>query len=139
MREFKSYEEMNRIHQEEYNALPIVYMFGRKTDEEIAEALKPIKANSIHECVSLFGAGDVMRQEDVPAILKCMRKHTEEKKLFQKNNLVSCILTEMYNYEYSYAYEKEDVLNALGRTYADFEDETFRKAWQIAEAKCLGE
>ena len=54
-----------------------------------------------------------------------------------QNNLVEVIFSEMCNHEYAYTQDPEDTLYALGKTYQDLQDPIFKKAWKLAEKKCL--
>lgn len=139
IREFESYAEMVKAHQEDISKFPITYMFGRKSDEEIKEELKKIGATCMAECVSVMGCGDIMRRVDVPLWVKLCKVHSEERTFFMSNkkHLVDAIYSEMCNHEYSYTGDKEETLHALGKRCNDLENETFRKAWEEAEKKCF--
>lgn len=139
VREFSDYIEMQKAHQDDVDAFPMVFMFGQKTDEEIKTELAKIGARNLSECISVMGCGDVMRKADVPAWERLCSRHDEERKKFSESEerLVEMIYNEMCNHEYGYTQEPEDTLRALGKTLRAFEDETFLRAWRKAEARCL--
>ena len=138
IREFTSYGEMKDAHQKDVNDFPMVFMFGKKSDEELKRILAKINATSLDECISVYGAGDVMNKADLPKWNELCKVHGEERKRFVENNLVQAILYEMENHEYSYTRDPEDTLMALGRTYEDLEnDPLFNEAWAKAQKKCF--
>ncbi len=138
MREFANYAEMTAAHQKDFNEFPIVYMFGRKSDEEIRKILEPIGAKCLEECVSVYGCGDVMRKADLPRFKDMCRTHRAERDKFMTSHehLVDMFLTEMDNHEYSYTHRAEDVLEALALRDEALEDPRIRKAWEEAEKRC---
>lgn len=140
LRKFNSYKELVRTHQQDINDFPIIYLFGpQRSKAELDEKLKKINAKSLDECTSLYGAGDVMRKEDVPKYTELCRLHKKEKEEFCKNekNLENMIYTEMCNHEYSYTEDPDDTLMTLGKSYEDLEDGTvFRIAWDKASKRC---
>ena len=140
IREFTSYGEMKDAHQKDVNEFPMIFLFGRKSDDELKKELSKISATSLEECVSLYGAGDVMNKADVPKWSELCKFHDAEIKNFEKkeSNLVERILYEMNNHEYGYTMDPEDTLNALGKTFEDLEnDQLFNRAWAKAQNKCF--
>lgn len=83
VRDFRSFEEMQTVHQEEVNAFPMVFIFGRKTEEKLLEAVRKIGSRK-EDCVSLMGCGDVMRKSDVPAWNALCRRHEAEMNRFME-------------------------------------------------------
>lgn len=139
IREFATYSDMQAAHQKDVDNFPMSYSFGRKSDEELKEILGKIGATCLAECVSLYGAGDIMRKADVPKWKELCKQHAQERELFtqKEEKLVEMILSEMYNHEYGYTRDPGDTLSALGKTRAAFEDELFNRAWKKAEQKCF--
>lgn len=137
IREFATYTDMQVAHQKDVAAFPMTYSFGIKSDAEMKELLGKIGATCLTECVSLYGAGDIMRKVDVPKWKELCKQHAQERELFaqKEEKLVEMILSEMYNHEYSYTRDPDDTLSALGKTKAAFEDELFNRAWKKAEQK----
>ena len=134
---FKSYGEMERVHQEDFNDFPVVWLFGNKSDEEILKEVSKIGAKSIGECVSI-GAGGVIKRSDIPALDRMMKRHERERTLYANNedHLAEMILAEMSNHEYAYTHNAEEVLRALCRNESAFKDPKFVRAWEKAEKEC---
>lgn len=134
IRKFESYREMEKAHQKDINDFPMVFMFGRKTDEEIRKALAPIGAKSLDECVSVMGAGDVMKKSDVPNWINLCKHHEAERKLFAEDeeHLVSMIVCVMNDHEYNYTQNFYDTRIALGWSLKECDEPKNRKA--IAKA-----
>lgn len=139
LREFKSYQEMLKKHQEDISNFPIVYMFGKKSDAEIKSELGKIGAKCMAECTSVFGCGDVIRKVDVPKLFSLLANNNKERNLFfvKEENLVEGIVYEMNNHEYAYSYDDGDVLDALGKAEEDFQSPIFRNAWEKAKKRYL--
>lgn len=138
IRIFDSYGALQEAHQEDISNFPILWLFGKKGDAELAEAISKIGAKSVDELIGIGGGGYIQKSKK-DDFLTMMRKHTAERKEFSsnQNNLVELIFSEMCNHEYAYTQDPEDTLNALGKTYQDLQDPNFKKAWKLAEKKCL--
>lgn len=147
LREFKSYEEMEAIHQKEINEFPFVWVFAfceRDFIKEMSEKIKERKPkctgittmDGIAKHVVSIGAGGFVFKEDVPAMNEMFKKHKEERMHFEESedNLIQMILCEMQNHEYVYTQEPYDTLRALGKTEASLKDDKlFSVAWKKAE------
>lgn len=141
MREFSSYREMSAVHQKDINEFPMIFLFGKHTDEELKVELARIGAKSIKECCSVFGAGDIINRKDKAKLLELLNQQHKEREHFaeSENNLLQMILSEMNNHEYSYTRDPYDTLMALGRSMQDFDtDEKFSRAWAKAQITCFG-
>lgn len=138
IRVFDSYGALQEAHQEDISNFPILWLFGKKSDAELIEAISKIGAKSVDELIGIGGGGYIHKSKK-DDFLTMMRKHTAERKEFSsnQNNLVEVIFSEMCNHEYAYTQDPEDTLNALGKTYKDLQDPNFKKAWKLAEKKCL--
>lgn len=139
LREFASYTDLQVAHQKDVNEFPMIFMFGKKTDDEIKTELAKIGAKKLAECVHI-GAGAIMKKADVPVWAALCKRHEAEKKLFTETetNLVQMIYSEMCNHEYGYTCDSYDTLQALGKTENDFRtDERFLNAWKKAERRCF--
>lgn len=138
VRLFDSYDALQKAHQEDISNFPILWLFGKKSDAELAEAISKIGAKSVDELVGI-GGGGYIHKEKKEDFLTMMRKHAREKEAFSSNpnNLIEVIFSEMCDHEYNYTQDPEDTLNALGKTYKDLQDPNFKKAWKLAEKKCL--
>ena len=138
IRIFDSYDALQKAHQEDISNFPILWLFGKKSDAELAEAISKIGAKSVDELVGI-GGGGYIHKEKKEDFLTMMQNHGEERNKFSsnKNNLVEVIFSEMCNHEYAYTQDPEDTLNALGKTYKDLQNPDFKKAWKLAEEKFL--
>lgn len=137
LRTFQSENEMSEAHQKDLKEFPIAWMFGQKTDEEIKECLKPIGAESLHECVSVYGGG-VIKKSDSEKFLGMLDRHNKERSLFMKNDrkLADLVYKTMCDVEYFYTGDKEEVLRYLGKSPEDlWTDIRLKKAWEKAEAR----
>ena len=72
-----AYIEMNRRHQEEVGAFPMVFAFG---DEQLKEAMKKLglKPSDTDKVCTIYGAGDIIRKSDLPAYREMQMRHREE-------------------------------------------------------------
>ena len=138
IRIFDSYDALQKAHQEDISNFPILWLFGKKSDAELAEAISKIGAKSVDDLVGI-GGGGYIHKEKKEDFLTMMQNHGEERNKFSsnQNNLIEVIFSEMCNHEYAYTQDPEDTLNALGKTYQDLQDPIFKKAWKLAEKKCL--
>lgn len=130
---------MQQAHSKEISSLPIVWMFGKKTEEEITAILQEIGAKSLSECVSI-GGGGVMRKCDTELFRDTLARQERERKQFMTEHLFDAILCEMRNHEYGYTHDPEDTLNALGKTRKDLEEnKDFNRVWCRAQKICFAE
>ena len=116
IRIFDSYDALQKAHQEDISNFPILWLFGKKSDAELAEAISKIGAKSVDELVGI-GGGGYIHKEKKEDFLTMMQNHGEERKKFSsnQNNLVEVIFSEMCNHEYAYTQDPEDTLYALGK------------------------
>ena len=139
IRSFKTLAEMEAAHQKDINDFPIVYMFGYKSEKEIRERIAKIGASSLNECID-NGYGGILLKSKLNDYKEMFARHRRERKKFCENeeNLCKMILHTMYDHEYGYTENPEDVLDALGKTYDDLQnDQRFRNAWDKAEKICI--
>ena len=68
----KEYLEMQKRHQEEVNNFPISFAFSK---DQVYGALKKIGANSLKECVTVFGTGDIVKKKDKSDLLNLSLIH----------------------------------------------------------------
>lgn len=139
IRNFETYENMEKAHREDVNNFPMVYMFGPKTDKEILECISKIGAMSLDDCIG-NGVGGLILKADEQKYLDMFRLHRQERELFSSTDegLYRMILSEMYNHEYGYTTNPEDTLMALGKEYSDLEtDIRFNRAWAKAQKECF--
>lgn len=138
IRSFRSYQELLLAHQKDVEAFPMVFIFGRRADAELQAELAKIGASSLAECVTVYGAGDVMRKVDLPKWTELCRRHEKERNVFAEHGgLGEMIRFEMDNHEYALTRDADEVLHALGKGTSVLRDAVFRKAWDKAEKECM--
>ncbi len=138
LRTFKTYTELEKVHQEDVNNFPMVWMFGSKTDAEILECISEIGAKSLDDCIG-NGCGGLILKVDKQKYDDMWERHRQEREVFTESeeNLYQMILSEMNNHEYGYTRNPHDTLAALGKSFSDFEtDEKFNLAWCRAQKQC---
>ena len=103
IRIFDSYDALQKAHQEDISNFPILWVFGKKSDAELAEAISKIGAKSVDELVGI-GGGGYIHKEKKEDFLTMMQNHGEERNKFSsnQNNLIEVICSEMCNHEYAY-------------------------------------
>ena len=114
-----AYAEMKKKHQEEVNAFPMVFAFGK---EQFAEAMKKLglKTKDTDKVCTIYGAGDIMRKSDVPAYREMTlrhRKEFEDSVAADKTGdgfIYDMFDYELANHEYGYTRNPSDALAALG-------------------------
>lgn len=139
LREFKNYRALKEAHQVDINNFPIIYIFGKLSDEELKKRLSRIGEESLENCTSIYGCGDIMSKKDVPKYEHLCRIHKRELELFKQDeeHLVDMILTAMDDHEYSYTQNPYYVLIDISETVKSFENQKFARAWKKAEKICM--
>lgn len=114
----KPYEELKDRQREEFNNFPIAYAFNK---QQLQEALDKLGAESIMECVSVFGHGDIVKKENAMKLVEMMKRHDQEVAEAMKDYdfAVGAFLYEMNNHEYCINWEGDE--NVLGCFMLDFE------------------
>ena len=114
----QAYIDFKERQQQEVNNFPIAYAFN---DEQLQRALEKLGVESTHECVTVFGHGDIVKKEDAPKLVAMLRRHTKEMQeaLLDETFAEAAFLYEMDNHEYAINWDgDDDVLNCFG---LDFE------------------
>lgn len=139
LRTFKKYNDLKAAHQKDIHNFPIVYIFGKLSDEKLKERLKTIGEESLDNCVSIYGCGDIISKKNVDKFKELCALHEAELEAFKasEENLVDVILTAMDNHEYSYTQNPYYVLIDIGETMKSFENQKFARAWFKAEKICM--
>ena len=111
----QEYLDLKKQHEKELNEFPIAYAFN---DKQLKEALAKLGAETIDECVSVFGHGDIVRRQDARQLVKMLERHDKEIKDKLKADVEfseAAFLYEMDNHEYAINWSgDEDVLAAFG-------------------------
>ena len=138
-----AYAEMKKKHQEEVNAFPMVFAFGK---EQFAEAMKKLglKTKDTDKVCTIYGAGDIMRKSDVPAYREMTLRHRKEfEDAVAADKTGDGFIYDMFDYElanheYGYTRNPSDALAALGVSRKAIEKDPrlargFRKACKHQE------
>ena len=138
LRVFETKKEMEKAHREDVNKFPIVFAFDNKQLKEGMQkkwGLDSEKKEDLNKIVSI-GAGGYIRKEDVSAFKEMFDRQHKEEALFTKNykNLVETIKDTMFNHEYQYTEDDEDILQYLIQYRTN---PLFDKAWQKAKKEVL--
>lgn len=132
----KEYLEMQRKHQEEVNNFPIAFAFS---ENQVDDALRKIGANSLKECVTVFGTGDIVKKKDKSDLLNMLIGFTEELHEKMKNDkefAEAAFEYEMDNHEYAINWDgDEDVLDSLVSTREELKEFGLEEAYQNARRK----
>lgn len=117
-----NYYDLLEKQREEISNFPIAYAFNEK---QLEEALKKLGAEK-SECVTVMGAGDILKRKDVPRFLAMLERHTKEvQDALQEDEewAENAFLYEMDNHEYAINMDgDEDVLRCFGLTYEMLEE-----------------
>lgn len=115
MKKRDEYLELKKQHEKELNDFPIAYAFN---DEQLKEALEKLGVESVDECVTVFGHGDIVKRQDARQLVKMLERHDKEIKDKLKTDVEfaeAAFLYEMDNHEYAINWSAdEDVLAAFG-------------------------
>lgn len=109
----QEYLDFKKQQEKEFAEFPIAYAFNEKQLEEALEKLGATKK----EVMTVFGHGDVVKKEDVKALVALLERHTKEmkKKLIDDPEFAeAAFLYEMDNHEYAINWSAdEDVLDCF--------------------------
>lgn len=128
----KAYQELIERQRQEINNFPVAYAFSQ---EQLKEALKKLGVESVKECTTVMGHGDIMKKEDAPKFVAMSVRHMDELKEAMKNKdfAYEAFLYEMDNHEYYINYDGDgDVLGCFGFEYEDLKEMDLELAYQLA-------
>ena len=110
------YSVLKHKHQEEVNAFPLGFAFSESQFNEMMEkwGLTPSDTDKIYH----IGMGGYVRKCDSDAMHEMFDRHKAEHEAAMQDDeyLFSMFNYELANHEYSYTYELDDTLDALGLT-----------------------
>lgn len=115
-----SYLELKRKHEAEFNQFPMGFAFGNKQFNEAMEKLGFTEKDTDKVCS--IGNGGFIRKTDSKAFGEMVDRLKIEKKEAIDNDptgdgyIYDMFMYELQNHEYSYTYELEPTLDALGLT-----------------------
>ena len=135
------YEEMKKRHAEEIQSIPMIFLFGKKTEEELKEQLKSIEAESEEE-LCYIGAYGYIHKKNKDRFLEIVERQKKERQEKLRgayyDYFYSMFATEMANQEYGYTLDLTDTLDACGVTAKDLEkNPVMRKALNKASKDCI--
>ena len=119
----QQYLDLKKKHEKEVSDFPIAYAFN---DEQLKEALIKLGVESVKECVTIFGHGDIVKKEDAKRFVQLLTDHSNEiqRKMLEDSEFAqAAFLYEMDNHEYAINYDgDEDVLRCFGWTLDELEN-----------------
>lgn len=129
----RAYANLTAAHRNELNAFPVTYAFG---DKQLQEALKTLGVDSIEECTTVFGHGDIMRKEDAGKFIEMLECHSKEiKDLIMSDERIAEVAFryEMDNHEYAINWDgDEEILRCFGLNYEDLAKYDLENAYRKA-------
>ena len=136
------YEEYRERTQKRYNEFPQGFAFSNK---QLEEQMRKLGVTDKSELISI-SYGGFIRKTDKQAYLEMIREINEEKnKLIADDSdgtgfIYDMFYSELNNHEYSYTYDIEDTLDALGYTEEDIQnDKRLANGLSKAIASIVGE
>lgn len=128
----QEYLDLQEKQRKEFESFPIAYAFN---DKQLEEALEKLGAEK-HECVTVFGHGDIVKRADAKALIAMLERHTEEmhqKLVEDKEFAEAAFLYEMDNHEYAINWSAdEDVLGCFNLNWDKLRkwdlDDAYRRA-----------
>lgn len=129
----QEYLDLKKRHEQEVAEFPIAYAFN---DEQLKEALKKLGVESVKECVTVFGHGDIVKRGDAKKFIDMLKRHTKEVKdavIADKDFAYAAFLYEMNNHEYVINWDgDEEVLGCFGLKWDDLEAYDLELTYQLA-------
>ena len=129
----QDYLDLKKRHEQEVTDFPIAYAFN---DEQLKEALQKLGVESVSECVTVFGHGDIVRRGDAKKFIDMLKRQTKEVKdklIEDKEFAEEAFLYEMNNHEYCINYDGDDeVLRCFGLEWEDLKTYGLENAYRLA-------
>lgn len=134
MNQFKNYQELMNLNQQEFNNFPHFCAF---TNQQFDEGMKKLGVEQ-EEDICRVTRFTFIRKTDYTDFINLIEKH-QARKVEAFNNdefLKEAIICELKNYEYLYTYDEEPALEALGFSLQDLEaNERLKKLLKEATQK----
>ena len=128
----QEYLDFKKQQEKEFAEFPIAYAFN---DKQVQEALEKLGATK-EECTSVFGHGDIVKKEDVNALIALLQRHTRElrdKLREDKEFAEAAFLYEMDNHEYAINWTAdEDVMDCFSIDWQMLRDWGLEDAYRRA-------
>ena len=132
----QAYLDLIEKHREELNNFPIAYAFN---DKQLEEALVKLGVDSVDECVTVFGHGDIVKRGNASKFIDMLKRHTQEIKdaiVADKEFAEAAFLYEMDNHEYAINWDgDDDVLRCFGLDYDELVKLNLEDAYRRARQK----
>lgn len=129
----RAYPKLIDAHRKELDAFPIVYAFS---DKQLQEGLKQLGVDSVNECTTVFGHGDIVRKEDAPKFIAMLERHSNAiKDLIISDEQVAeaAFRYEMDNHEYAINWDgDEEILRCFGMDHDDLSKHGLEDAYRRA-------
>ena len=136
------YDEYRERTQKRYNEFPQGFAFSTK---QLEEQMQKLGVTDKSELVGI-GHGGFIRKTDKQAYLNMVQEINKELETLIADDkdgsgfIFDMFYSELNNHEYSYTYDIEDTLNALGYTESDIQnDKRLANGLSKAIAKIVGE
>lgn len=127
------YLDLIEKHREELNNFPIAYAFN---NQQLKEALEKLGVDSVEECVTVFGHGDIVRKGDAKRFINMLERHSKEVKdamIADVELAEAAFRYEMDNHEYAINWDgDDDVLRCFGMDYNDLVEFNLKDAYRRA-------
>ena len=111
----QEYLDFKKRQEKEFEDFPIAYAFN---DKQLQEALEKLGAESVEECVTVIGHGDIVKKENAKPFLDMLKRHSKEVQdllLSDMDIAEAAFLYEMDNHEYAINWDGDaDVLSCFG-------------------------
>lgn len=129
----RAYANLLDTHRKELNSFPIVYAFN---DQQLQEGLKKLGVESVKECVTIFGHGDIVKKGDADKYINMLERHSNDiKNLIVSDERIAEVAFryEMDNHEYAINWDgDEEILRCFGLDHEDLVkldlEDAYRKA-----------
>ncbi len=132
----QAYLDLQDKHREEISNFPIAYAFN---DEQLKEALKKLGAESVKECVTVMGSGDIVKRENAKPFLDMLKRQAQEVKdllISDVDIAEAAFLYEMDNHEYAINWSgDEDVLSCFAIDWEFIKEHGLQLAYNSARNK----
>lgn len=131
----QEYLDLKKRHEKEFEEFPIAYAFN---DKQLEEALAKLNATR-KEVVTVFGHGDIVKRENVKALIELLERHEQELHQRLKDDVdfaEAAFLYEMDNHEYAINWSAdEDTLAAFNINFDFIRKHGLQMAYDSARNK----
>lgn len=132
----ETYREMKERHQQEVNALPVKFAFSKEQFNDMCKSWGFAEDDAPNMIYHGGGGMYYLKKDDELIRDTFWRCHAEEFNAMTSDFdfAVQAFEYEMYNHEYPYSMDCEDVISSLGLNWEDFDRHSILgKAFDVAE------